>query len=74
MRSTTRRRMAEASDEIIEQLRTIEERLRDLAYDSLREAAAGDDDAKAAEKKLNQARRAVERAIKALGGVGDGWD
>jgi hypothetical protein len=66
--------MAEAPDEIIEQLRAVEERLRDLAYDSLREAAAGDDDAKAAEKKLNQARRAVERAINALGGARNAWE
>jgi hypothetical protein len=65
--------MADPPEEIVEQLRTIEERLRDLAYDSLREAAAGDDDAKAAEKKLNQARRAVERAIKALGGSSNPW-
>lgn len=65
--------MSEVAGEIVDQLRTIEERLRDLAYDSLREAAAGDEDAKAAEKQLNQARRAVERAIKALGGRTDVW-
>ena len=65
--------MTEAVDEIVEQLRRLEERLRDLAYDRLREAAAGDDDAKTDEKRLNQARRAVERAIKALGGTTDGW-
>ena len=65
--------MTEAVDEIVEQLRRIEERLRDLAYDRLREAAAGDDAAKADEKKLNQARRAVERAVKALGGTTDSW-
>ena len=65
--------MTEAVDEIVEQLRRVEERLRDLAYDRLREAAAGDDDAKADEKRLNQARRAVERAIKALGGTTEGW-
>ena len=51
------------------QLRTIEERLRDLAYDRLREAAAGDADAAADEKRLLQARRAVEKAIRALGGA-----
>ncbi len=65
--------MTEAVDEIVEQLRRLEERLRDLAYDRLREAAAGDDDAKADEKRLNQARRAVERAVKALGGTTDSW-
>ncbi len=54
--------------ELVEQLRVIEERLRDLAYDRLR-AAADDDDARAAgdERRLQQARRAVERAIRALG-------
>jgi hypothetical protein len=56
-------------DDIIVQLRAIEERLRDRAYDALRSAAeSGDAEAAADEKKLLQARRAVERAIKALGG------
>jgi hypothetical protein len=55
-------------DDIVTELRGIEERLRDLAYDRLREAAAGDADAAADEKKVLQARRAVERAIRALGG------
>lgn len=55
-------------DDIVSELRTVEERLRDLAYDRLREAAAGDADAGADEKRLLQARRAVERAIRALGG------
>lgn len=56
-------------DDLVTELRTIEERLRDLAYDRLREAASGDADAAADEKKLLQARRAVERAINALGGA-----
>ena len=56
-------------DDIVDQLRSIEERLRDRAYDRLRTAAEeGDEDAAAEEKRLLQARRAVERAIKALGG------
>jgi hypothetical protein len=56
-------------DDIVSQLRAIEERLRDRAYDALRTAAEeGDADAAADEKRLLQARRAVERAIKALGG------
>jgi len=55
-------------DELVVQLRTVEESLRDLAYDRLREAADGDDGAAADEKRLLQARRAVERAIHALGG------
>ena len=57
-------------DDIVLQLRSIEERLRDRAYDRLRAAAEeGDADAAADEKKLLQARRAVERAINALGGA-----
>lgn len=55
-------------DELVVQLRTVEESLRDLAYDRLREAADGDDSAAADEKRILQARRAVERAIHALGG------
>ena len=53
-------------EELVSQLRSIEEQLRDLAYDRLREAANGDDDAKAEEKKLLVARRGIEKAIRAL--------
>jgi hypothetical protein len=53
-------------EEIVDQLRSIEEQLRDFAYDRLREAAKGDEAAKADEKKLLQARRAIEKAIRAL--------
>ncbi|MBM3660991.1 MAG: hypothetical protein FJW95_16020 [Actinobacteria bacterium] len=56
-------------DDIVAELRSIEERLRDLAYDRLREAAAGDADAALDEKKVLQARRAVEKAIRDLGGA-----
>jgi hypothetical protein len=56
---------------LVEQLRAIEEALRDLAYDRLRDAADGDAEAAADEKRVQQARRAVERAIRALGGVAD---
>lgn len=59
--------MAESIDDLVQQLRTIEETLRDLAYDRLSAAADGDADAAADEKRLHQARRAVERAIHALG-------
>ena len=56
--------------ELVVRLRAIEEALRDLAYDRLREAIEGDEtareQAKAEEKQLLQARRAVERAIRAL--------
>jgi hypothetical protein len=62
--------MTDTAD-LVADLRTIEERLRDLAYDRLREAAEGDTDAAAEEKQLLQARRAVERAIRALGGAPD---
>jgi len=55
-------------DELVQQLRAVEEALRDLAYDRLQAAADGDDGAAADEKRLLQARRAVERAIHALGG------
>jgi len=57
--------------EIVETLRSIEERLRDLAYERLRRAADGDADAAADERQVLQARRAVERAIRALGGEPD---
>lgn len=56
-------------EDLIAELARIEERLRDLAYDRLRAAAEdGDADAVADERRILQARRAVERAIRALGG------
>lgn len=56
-------------EDLIAELARIEERLRDLAYDRLRAAAEdGDADAAADEKRILQARRAIERAIRALGG------
>ncbi|MEI6570923.1 MAG: hypothetical protein WCO36_05780 [Actinomycetes bacterium] len=51
---------------IVEKLRVIEEDLRDLAYDKLRDAATGDADAARDEKRVLQARRAIEKAIRAL--------
>jgi hypothetical protein len=55
-------------DDIVQELRTLEERLRDLAYERLRAAAEDDDpDAAADEKQILVARRALERAINALG-------
>jgi hypothetical protein len=55
---------------IVERLRSIEEELRDLAYERLRAASVeGDDTALADEKRVLQARRAIERAIVALGGT-----
>jgi len=58
-------------DEIVAELGAIEERLRDLAYDRLRAAAEGDESAAGDERRLLSARRAVERAIRALGGSVD---
>jgi hypothetical protein len=63
--------MTDRSTELLEQLRAIEEALRDLAYDRLRDAADGDPGAAADEKRVHQARRAVERAIRALGGAAE---
>ena len=57
------------TDDLVETLRRVEERLRELAYESLRAAAEdGDEDAVAHERQLQKARRGVERAIAALGG------
>jgi C4-dicarboxylate-specific signal transduction histidine kinase len=57
------------AEHLVERLQSIEEELRDLAYDRLRAATEdGDADALDDEKKVLQARRAVERAIVALGG------
>jgi hypothetical protein len=58
------------AEAIVERLQSIEADLRDLAYDRLRAAAEdGDTDALAEEKKVLQARRAIEKAIIALGGA-----
>jgi hypothetical protein len=61
-------------DDLIERLATIEEDLRDRAYDRLRRAASATDEdelraAKADERSLLQARRAIARAIGALNGM-----
>ncbi|MCJ7438620.1 MAG: hypothetical protein MUP97_12790 [Acidimicrobiia bacterium] len=59
-------------DDLIAQLASVEERLRDLAYDRLRAAAEdGDADSAAQERQILKARRAVERAIHALGGTSE---
>jgi hypothetical protein len=65
--------MEDAGD-IVATLQGIEERLRDLAYERLRSAAEGDAQAAVDEKKVLQARRAVERAIHALGGSPEMFD
>lgn len=53
-------------EDVVTQLHAIEETLRELAYDRLQAAADGDEGAVDDEKRLHQARRAVERAIHAL--------
>jgi hypothetical protein len=64
--------MTNELDEVVQTLTAVEERLRELAYDRLRVAAEdGDADAAAQEKRLLTARRAIERAITALGGARD---
>jgi hypothetical protein len=58
------------AEHLVERLRSIEEELRDLAYERLRAATEeGDAEALADEKKVLQARRAIERAIVALDGT-----
>lgn len=52
---------------VVEQLRAIEETLRDVAYDRLREAVeAGEEHVGALQRRLEQARRGVAKAIEAL--------
>jgi hypothetical protein len=61
--------------DVADRLRAVEEDLRDRAYDALQAAAEGDEDARALERRLLQARRAIERAIRALdpgGGFAEG--
>ena len=57
--------------DVVETLRSVEERLRDAAYDRLRDAVDGDEDAVADERRIQQARRAVVRALQALGSQPD---
>ena len=66
--------MSGGHETIVERLRAIEEELRDLAYDRLREAE--DSPAVLAEeRRLHQARRAIEKAIRILSADGaDGDD
>jgi hypothetical protein len=65
--------MTDRYADLVERLAAIEEELRDLAYDRLADAARGGDDEEASasaaeERRLNQARRAIARAIAALQG------
>ena len=62
--------MNSSYDVIVERLQAIEEELRDLAYDRLRDAADSPE-LLAEERRLHQARRAIEKAIRVLGSGGD---
>jgi hypothetical protein len=57
--------------DVVETLRGAEERLRDAAYEALRAAADGDEQAERRERRILQARRAIERALRALGDTTD---
>ena len=58
-----------APEEVIAQLRAIEEQLRDLAYSRLHDAVeAGESRISPEQRKLEQARRAVEKAVRLLEG------
>ena len=66
-------------DDIADRLAAIEEELRDLAYERLAAQARDPESeeaqtARALERRLNQARRAIERAVAALRGVGADTD
>jgi hypothetical protein len=62
--------MSASHERIVEQLQAIEEELRDMAYDRLREAK--DSPALLAEeRRLHQARRAIEKAIRVLSADAD---
>jgi hypothetical protein len=64
-------RVVAGSERVSERLAALEEELRDLAYERLRAAAEGDEQAAADEKRLLTARRAVARALAALGAHGE---
>lgn len=52
---------------LVEELRSLEERLRDLAYDRLREAVErGDDHVSSLQRRLEAARRGIAKAIRSL--------
>jgi hypothetical protein len=57
--------MSGPHEAIVEKLRAIEEELRDLAYDRLRDSADSPELLKE-ERRIHQARRAIEKAIRLL--------
>ncbi len=58
---------------IVERLRAIEDELRDLAYDRLRESV-DTGTVLAEERRIHQARRAIEKAIRLLSPEGAAED
>ena len=65
--------MTGSYETIVEKLQAIEEDLRDLAYDRLRESADSPELLKE-ERRLHQARRAIEKAIHLLSAGDRGAD
>ena len=61
--------MSEPYEAIVEKLQAIEEELRDLAYERLRDSADSPALLKE-ERRLHQARRAIEKAIRLLSPAG----
>lgn len=59
------------TSDLVATLTDVETQLRDLAYEALQRAADGDEDARDEERQLLKARRAVEKAIRDLGGGSD---
>jgi hypothetical protein len=65
--------MGGSHEAIVEKLQAIEEELRDLAYDRLRDSADSPELLKE-ERRLHQARRAIEKAIRLLSPEGSAED
>lgn len=57
--------MSGSHEAIVERLQAIEEELRDLAYDRLRDSVDSPELLKE-ERRIHQARRAIEKAIRLL--------
>jgi hypothetical protein len=55
-------------EDLVDELRRLDERISELAYERLRAAVADDDETgQADERRLQQAHRALQRALHALG-------
>lgn len=59
-------------DDLVDRLQAVVEDLDQITFDQLREAAAEHGPRPADDKRLTQARRAVEKAIHLLRGSSDG--